>query len=44
MVGSNRIVPVYSITHPLGDPGLDPKAEKQMRRAIVEKGLEALAS
>jgi betaine reductase len=42
MVGSHRIVPVQSITHPLGDPDLDPKAEKQMRRSIVEKALDAL--
>ena len=42
MVGSNRIVPVFSITHPLGDPEMDPEGEKQMRRAIVEKALEAL--
>jgi glycine reductase len=42
MVGSNRIIPVSSIIHPLGNPGLSPKAEKEFRRAILEKALEAL--
>lgn len=42
MVGSNRIIPVSSIVHPVGNPDLDLKAEKALRRAIVEKALEAL--
>ena len=42
MVGSNRIVPVYSIVHPVGNADLDPGAEKAFRRAIIEKALEAL--
>lgn len=42
MVGSNRIVPVTNITHPLGVPTLDAESEKEMRRAIVKKALQAL--
>jgi betaine reductase len=42
MVGSNRIVPISSIVHPLGDPDLSPGAEKEMRRSVVEKALETL--
>jgi glycine reductase len=42
MVGSNRIVPVSSIVHPLGDPDLSAGAEKEMRRSVVEKALETL--
>jgi glycine reductase len=42
MVGSNRIIPGCGVIHPLGNPDLEPKAEKALRRAIVEKALEAL--
>ena len=42
MVGSNRIIPGSGIVHPVGNADLDPKAEKTLRRAIVEKALEAL--
>lgn len=42
MVGSNRIIPVASIVHPVGDPSRDPAAEKAYRRAIVERALKAL--
>jgi len=42
MVGSNRIIPAPSIVHPMGNADLDPEAEKALRRAIVEKALEAL--
>lgn len=41
-VGANRIVPAVAIPHPLGDPKLDPKDEKALRRRLVEKALEAL--
>jgi len=43
-VGANRIVPAIAIPHPLGDPKLDPKEEKALRRKIVEKALEALTT
>lgn len=41
-VGANRIVPTIAIPHPLGDPKLDPKDEKALRRKLVERALEAL--
>lgn len=43
-VGANRIVPAIAIPHPLGNPSLDPAEEKKLRRAIVERALEALAT
>ena len=42
MVGSSRVVPGGGILHPVGNAELEPKAEKALRRAIVEKALEAL--
>jgi glycine/betaine/sarcosine/D-proline reductase family selenoprotein B len=42
MVGSTRVVLGHGIVHPLGDVDLDPETEKKLRRAIVEKALEAL--
>ena len=42
MVGSSRIIPGSGIVHPAGNADLDPEAEKALRRAIVEKALEAL--
>ena len=42
MVGSNRIIPGFGIVQPVGNADLDPKAEKALRRAIVEGALEAL--
>ncbi len=42
MVGSNRIIPGSGICYPVGNIDLDPKVEKALRRAIVEKALEAL--
>lgn len=43
-VGANRIVPAIAIPHPLGDPKLDPKDEKTLRRKLVEKALDALTT
>lgn len=43
-VGANRIVPAIAIPHPLGNPALDQKEEKKLRRGIVEKALEALTT
>ena len=42
MVGSNRIITGNKIVNPLGNVDLDPKEEKEVRRAIVEKALKAL--
>ena len=41
-VGANRIVPAIAIPHPLGNPALDAAEEKQLRRKLVEKALNAL--
>ena len=44
MVGANRIVPAAGIIHPLGNADLSPEEEKALRRRIVEKALQALAT
>jgi glycine reductase complex component B subunit gamma len=44
MIGSIRIIRGAGIVHPVGNPGLDAKTEKALRRAIVEKALEALGT
>jgi glycine reductase len=41
-VGANRIVPSVAIPHPLGEPTKSPAEEKLIRRALVEKALQAL--
>ena len=41
-VGANRIVPAVAIPHPLGNPTMNVKDEKELRRALVEKSLKAL--
>ena len=41
-VGANRIVPAVAIPHPLGNPMMNAKDEKELRRALVEKALKAL--
>jgi glycine reductase len=43
-VGANRIVPAVAIPHPLGDPALDAGSERSLRRALVERALEAVAT
>lgn len=41
-VGANRIVPAVAIPYPLGDPDLSSGEEKQLRRRLVLKALQAL--
>ena len=41
-VGSNRIIPGTGIVQPMGNIDLEPNKEKALRRAIVERALEAL--
>jgi len=41
-VGANRIVPAVAIPHPLGNPGLPPEEEKELRRNLLRKALAAL--
>ncbi len=44
MVGANRVLRGVSITHPTGDPSLGPAEERALRRRIVERALEMLAT
>ena len=41
-VGANRIVPAVAIPYPLGDPSKSREEEKVIRKAILEKALDAL--
>jgi glycine reductase len=41
-VGSRRMVPSGGIIAPTGSPDLAPEAEKEFRRRVVLKALEAL--
>lgn len=41
-VGANRIVPTVAIPYPLGNPALNAADEKELRRKLVKKALEAL--
>ena len=42
MVGSNRIISGCGIVHPVGNAELDLKNESALRKAVVDKALEAL--
>jgi len=43
-VGANRIVPTVAIPYPFGNPNLNVAEEKALRRELVEKCLNALAT
>jgi len=43
-VGANRIVPAVAIPHPLGNPALTARDEKQLRRKILLTALGALSA
>ncbi len=43
-VGANRIVPAVAIPHPLGNPLLPSNEEKELRRKLVLKALNALGT
>ena len=43
-VGANRIVPTVAIPYPLGNPELSPEDEFELRRKLIDKSLEALAT
>ena len=43
-VGANRIVPTIAIPHPLGNPNLSAEEEKNLRRKLVSRALEALCT
>ena len=42
MVGANRILRGTAITHPTGDPALEPAAEGALREAIVARAVDML--
>ena len=44
MVGSNRAVQGNGIVHPVGEAGRDAEEEHRIRRRIIERALEALAT
>jgi glycine reductase len=43
-VGAPRIVPTRGIPFPTGDPELVPEEERRLRRRLLERALEALAT
>jgi glycine reductase len=43
-VGANRIVPTVAIPYPFGNPNLNTEQEKELRKELVEKCLEALTT
>ena len=43
-VGANRIVPATAIPYPLGDPTLAKAEEKNLRRKLIKKSLDALTT
>jgi betaine reductase len=43
-VGANRIVPTVAIPHPVGNPHLNKEDEHALRKAMVKKALDGLAT
>ena len=43
-VGANRIVPAIAIPYPVGDPKLSKEEEHTLRKKLVKKALDALAT
>ena len=43
-VGANRIVPTVAIPHPVGDPGLNSEDEHALRKELVKRALNGLAT
>lgn len=43
-VGANRIVPTVAIPHPVGNPKLNKEDEHTLRKSLVKKALDALAT
>ena len=44
MVGSNRVVPGNGIVHPLGDAARTAAEERAIRKSILERALQLLAT
>lgn len=43
-VGANRIVPTIAIPYPVGNPSLDADKEIALRKSLVKKAVDALAT
>lgn len=43
-VGANRIVPAIAIPYPVGDPDVEEKKEKEIRRRLMDRALKALST
>jgi len=43
-VGANRIVPTVAIPHPVGNPKLNAEDEHNLRKAMVKRALDGLAT
>ena len=43
-VGANRIVPTVAIPHPVGNPNLNAEDEHALRKELVKRALDALAT
>lgn len=43
-VGANRIVPTVAIPHPVGNPQLNAEDEHALRKEMVKRALDALAT
>jgi betaine reductase len=43
-VGANRIVPTVAIPHPVGNPSISAEDELNLRRNMVKRALDALAT
>lgn len=43
-VGAPRIVPARGIPYPAGDPSLDADAEREWRRRLLTRALEAVST
>lgn len=43
-VGANRIVPTIAIPYPVGNPALEPDKELLLRKSLVKKAVNALAT
>ena len=44
VVGSNRIIHAHKIVSPVGNADLEKEAEREFRRAIIDKALKALSA
>ncbi len=43
-VGANRIVPTIAIPYPVGNPNISTKEEYQLRKDMVNRALDSLAT